>query len=127
MLEDGQKRYFGRRQVGKRTYTIFIGVGHHQSALTRPYMDRGRELRNEGKPWNGKLIRKLLLTVTVGDLERFTLKDKPVTSTGAFVELYNWRKPRQVHEIHRIIELEKMRASTVENSCNLNAHYIIEI
>ncbi len=49
----------------------------------------GREPRNEGRPWNGKLIRKLLLTLTVADPERFTLKGKPVTYIGAFVELYN--------------------------------------
>ena len=48
-----------------------------------------REPGNEGRPWNGKLIRKLLLTVTVADLERFTPKGKPVTYTGALVELYN--------------------------------------
>ncbi len=58
---------------------------------------RGREPRNERKSWNGKLIVKLLLTVTVADPERFTLKGKPVIYTGAFVELYNWRNRGQVH------------------------------
>ena len=44
---------------------------------------------NKRKPWNGKLIRKLLLTVTVVDPKRFIPKSKLVTYTGAFVELYN--------------------------------------
>ena len=65
--------------------------------------------------------------MTVADPERFTPKGKPVTYTGAFVELYNWRNGGQVHEIHRMIELEKMRASTAENPRNLGAHRIIEI
>ena len=84
-------------------------------------------LSNKGKPWNGKLIGRLLLTVTVADPERFTPKGKPVTYTGAFVELYNWRNGGQVHEIHGMIELEKMRASTAENPRNLGAYRIIEI
>ena len=63
----------------------------------------------------------------MADPEQFTLNGKPVTYTGAFVELYNWRNRGQVHEIHGMIELEKMRASTIENSRNLGAHRIIEI
>ncbi len=54
-------------------------------------------------------------------------KGKPVTYIGAFVELYNWRNRGQVHEIHAMIELEKMRASIAKNSRNLGAHWIIEI
>ena len=77
--------------------------------------------RNKGMSWNGKLIRKLLLIVTVADPEWFTLKDKPVIYTGAFVEIYNWRYREQVHEIHGMIELEKMRVSTAENPHNLSA------
>ena len=46
------------------------------------------EPTNERKLWNGKQIRKLLLIVTVADPERFTAKSKPITYTGAFVELY---------------------------------------
>ena len=44
---------------------------------------------NKGKSLNSKLIRKLLLIVTVANPEQFTPKGKPVTYTGAFVELYN--------------------------------------
>ena len=63
----------------------------------------------------------------VADLERFTPKNKPVKYTGAFVELYNWRNSGQVHEIYRMIELEKMRALTADDLRNLGAHRIIEI
>ncbi len=82
---------------------------------------------NDRKPWNGKQIGKLLLTVTVADPERFTAKDKPITYTGAFVELYNWRNRGQVHEIHGIVELERWRASTAEHPRNLGAYRIVEI
>ena len=44
----------------------------------------------------------------MADPESFTLKGKPVTYTGAFVELYNWSNCGQVHKIYEIIELEKM-------------------
>ena len=35
-----------------------------------------------------KTIEKLLLIVTVADPEQFMAKAKPITYTGAFVELY---------------------------------------
>ena len=63
----------------------------------------------------------------VANPEQFTSKYKLVTYTGTFVELYNWRNRGQVHEIHVMIKLEKMRALTVENLRNLSAHRIIEI
>ena len=94
-------------------------------------MDRGGELiyepTNERKPWNGKQIEKLLLIVTVADPERFTAKGKPITYTGAFVELYKWRNRGQVHEIHGMVELDKWHSSTAENFRNLGAHRIIEL
>ena len=101
----------------------------------RPYQDhiwiKGgepiHEPTNERKPWNGKQIRKLLLIVTVADPERFTAKNKPITYTGAFMELYKWRNRGQVHEIHGIVELDKWHASTAENPRNLGAHRIIEV
>ncbi len=68
-----------------------------------------------------------MLTVTVVDPERFTLKDKPVTYTEAFVEFYNEKNRRQVHEIYGMIEFEKMRTLIAENPCNLGAYRIIEI
>ncbi len=63
----------------------------------------------------------------MADPERFIPKSKPVTYTGALVELYNWRNRRKVHEIHGMIELEKMRALIAENLYNFGAHPIIEI
>ena len=69
----------------------------------------------------------LLLTVTVADLEWFTLKDKPITYTGGFVELYNWRNRGQIHEIYRMIEIEKIRTSTAENLHNFGVFQIIGI
>ena len=94
-------------------------------------MDRGGEPihkpTNERKPWNGKQIRKLLLIVTVADPEWFTAKSKPITYTGAFMKLYKWKNRGQVHEIYRIVELDKWHASTAENSRNLGARCIIEV
>ena len=85
------------------------------------------EPTNERKPWDGKQIGKLLLIVTIADPERFMAKGKPITYTGAFVELYKWRNRGQVHEIHGMVELDKWHASTAENPRNLGAHRIIEV
>ena len=63
----------------------------------------------------------------MADPEWFTPKSKPVTYIGTFVELYNWRNREQVHEIHRIIELQKMCALTTKNPHNLGTHWIIKI
>ena len=127
ILENRWKIYFGRYQVSKRTYTMFVDVGYQRSAPIRPYINRERESRNEKRPWNSKLIRKLLLTVIVADLEWFTPKSKPVIYIGALVELYNWRNYRQIYKIYKMIELEKMHALITENPCNLGAYLIIEI
>ena len=58
-------------------------------------MDKGGELinrpSNKGKSWNGKFMRKPLLIVTVANPKWFTPKDKLVTYTGIFIELYNKR------------------------------------
>ncbi len=82
---------------------------------------------NDRKSWNGKQIGKLLLIVTVADPERFTDKGKPITYIRAFVKLYNWRNCGQVHEIHGMVELEKMCALTAKHHHNLGAHHIIKI
>ena len=65
--------------------------------------------------------------MTIADPERFTAKGKPITYTGAFVELYKWRNRGQVYKIHRMIEFDKWHVSTVENLCNLGAHCNIEV
>ena len=41
MLEDGQQEYFSHRQIGKRICAMFDGMGHQQTAMPKPYMDRG--------------------------------------------------------------------------------------
>lgn len=82
---------------------------------------------NKGKPWNSKLIERLLLIMTVANPEQFTSKGKPVTYTEAFVEFYNWRNDGQVHEMHGMIKFEKMYALTVKNPHNLGTHWIIQI
>ena len=63
----------------------------------------------------------------MADPKRFIFKRKPVTFTGVFVEVYNWKNHGQVHEIYAIIELVKMHASTAENFRNFGAHRMIEI
>ena len=65
--------------------------------------------------------------MTVADPERFTAKNKPITYTRAFVELYKWRNSRQVHKIYKMVELDKWHALMAENPCNLSAHCIIEV
>ena len=45
--------------------------------------------------------------MTIADPEQFTAKGKPITYTGVFVELYNWRNRGQVHEMYRMVELER--------------------
>ena len=67
------------------------------------------------------------MIVTVADPEQFTDKSKPITYIGAFVELYNWRNRGQVHEIHGIVELEKIHASTAKHLRNFGAHRIVKI
>ncbi len=64
--------------------------------------------------------------MTITDPEAFMDKGKPIIYIKAFVELYNWRNRGQVHEIHGIVKLEKMRASRTEHPRNLGAHYIVE-
>ena len=67
-----------------------------------------------------------MLIVTMADPRWFTLKKKQVIYSRAFVELYNWKNNGQIHEIYRIIELEKTRTLTMKNLRNLSAHRIIE-
>ena len=131
ILEDGQERYLRRRQIDKGIYAIFDRIEHQQTAPSGPYIDRGgkpiNRSSNEIKPWNVKLVEKLLLTMTVTNPKRFTPKGKPVTYTKAFVEFYNQKNHRQVHKIYGMIEFEKMCASTANNLRNFGAYLMIEI
>lgn len=65
--------------------------------------------------------------MTMPDLEWFTIKSKLSTYVGAFVKFNNLRNCKQVDEIHEIIELEKSRASPLQNPQILGAHHVIEI
>ena len=65
--------------------------------------------------------------MTVADPKRFTAKNKPITYTGAFVELYKWKNRGQVHEIHGMVELDKWHVSMAENPRNLGACRIIAV
>ncbi len=67
------------------------------------------------------------MIVTIANPEQLTDKSKPIIYIGAFVELYNWRNRREVHEIYGIIELEKIHTSTAEHSRNLDTYRIVEI
>lgn len=61
------------------------------------------------------------------DPKWFTPKSKLVIYTRTYVELYNQKNDGQIHEIHRMIELEEKRILTAENSRNIDTYQIIEI
>ena len=65
--------------------------------------------------------------MTVADPEQFIAKAKPITYTGVFIKLYNWKNRGQVHEIYGMVELEMWCASTAKNPRNLSTYHIIEI
>ena len=82
---------------------------------------------DEKSLWGGKLVGRLLLTVTVADPQRLDQKKKPVMYTGAFVEIYNWRSRELVYETHRMIKLKKYPISRVENPLNLSGQWFYKI
>ena len=82
---------------------------------------------DERSPWGGKMIGKLLLTVTVADPQRLDRKGKPVMYTGAFVEIYNWRSRGLVHETHGMVKLEKYPISRAEKPLNLGGQRFYKI
>ncbi len=84
-------------------------------------------LLKDKKSWNRKQIGKLLLILTIADSKQFTDKSKSITYIRAFVELYNRRNRRQVHEIYGIVEFGKMHTLMAKYPHNLGAYYIIEI
>lgn len=63
----------------------------------------------------------------VTDLEQLTVKNKPLIYTRVFIELYKQKKYGQIHEIYRIIQMEKWYTPTAKNSHNLDVYCIIEI
>lgn len=64
----------------------------------------------------------LLLIMTMAGPKWLTPKDKLLTYTRILLELYNERNCGQVHEIHNINKLKKMRGLTKENLHNLGAY-----
>ncbi len=67
------------------------------------------------------------MIVIVANPEQFTDKGKQIPYIRSFVELYNWKNRKQVHEIYGMVELEKMCTSTTKNPYNLGTHHILEI
>ena len=67
------------------------------------------------------MIEKLLLTVTIADLQQLDEKKKPVMYIRAFIEIYNWRFRRLVYKTHGIVKLEKYLISRLENPLNLDS------
>ncbi len=65
------------------------------------------------------MIGRLLLTVTVADLQRSNRKEKPMMYTRAFVEIYNLSSRGLVYETHGMVEHEKYPISRAENLLNL--------
>ncbi len=82
----------------------------------------GRDESDERNLWGAKIIRKLLLTVTVADPQQLDGKRKPVIYIGAFVEIY-----KVFYEIHGIVKLEKYPISKVENPLNLGSQQFYKI
>ncbi len=65
--------------------------GGSSSDARQDYIWLGGDEPDERSPWGGKMIGRLLLTVTVADPQRSNRKGKPMMYTGAFLEVYNWR------------------------------------
>ena len=86
----------------------------------------GNEL-DERSSWGGKLVGRLLLTVTVADPQQLDQKGKPVMYTGAFVEICNWRSKKLVHKIYGIVELKKYPILKAENFLNLGGQQFYKI
>lgn len=51
-------------------------------------------------------MEKLLLTVTVVNLDRFTAKNNLITYTKVFAKLYNWINSSHIHKFQEMVELE---------------------
>lgn len=73
------------------------------------------------------MIGKLLLIVTITDLQQLDLKKKSVIYIETFVEIYNWYSRRLVHKIHGMVKLEKYPISRIENPWNLRDQQFYKI
>ena len=81
--------------------------GSSNSYAQQDHIWLGRNKPDEKSPYGGKMIGKLLLTITVADPQQLDLKEKLIMYTKAFVEIYNWRSRELVHKTHRMVKLEK--------------------
>lgn len=110
---------------------MFIDMKYQRAFLLISYINRRKKSINgpinEKKLQNGKKIRKLLLTVTVVNLERFIIKSKSIIYIEVFIEIYNQRNYEKVYQIYKMIELEKLCILTTHNPHILGAYYIIKI
>lgn len=73
------------------------------------------------------MIEKLLLTITVVDLQQLDKKEKPVMYIRVFVEIYNQRYRKLVYETHGMVEFEKYPISRVESPLNLGGQQLYKI
>lgn len=56
------------------------------------------------------------------DSKQFTFKNKPITYSEAYIDLYNWKNYGQVYKIYKIIELKKMRILIAKNLHNFDTY-----
>ncbi len=81
----------------------------------------------ERSPWGGKMIKNLLLIVTVLYPQWLDWKKKPVMYIRVFVEIYNWCYRRLVYKTYGMVELEKYPISRAENPLNLGSQQFYKI
>ena len=60
-------------------------------------------------PWDGRLVGKLLVILTVIDLGRQNTKGRHPSYTGAMIQTLKFRSGRRVDPTHGIVEVEEHR------------------
>ncbi len=101
--------------------------GGFSSDTQQDYIWLGGDEPDKRSLWGGKMIGKLLLTVTVADPQQLDQKKKLMIYTRAFIEIYNWCYRGLVHETHGIVKLEKYPISRAENPLNLGGQQFYKI
>lgn len=97
---------------------LFFVWGNSNSCPWIDYIWLGENELDKKSLWKDKRIRRLLLIAIVVDLQQLDQKRKLVMYTRVFVELYNWRSRRLVHETYEIVKLEKYTILRAENCLN---------
>lgn len=105
---------------------MFVKVEHQQLAPKRPYINQRGEIRNEKQLYISELIRRLLLTIIIANLEQFVFKNKAIIYTEVFIKLYNQKNHNQFYKIEKIIEIQKMRVLIPKNPYKSYVCWIIE-